>query len=267
MVYERIYHEAGAQHRDAHAVFRAGAADRGAGKRPVERDSLYQPVRETFDDLPPEPRCGRGAASGGARRMKLGPDSLDQLLPGLWRDRPGAGARARRAGERDRRPSSTICWPRASWTSSVVSAVEYARNAAAYHLLPDLAITCDGPVHSVKLFSRRPVAELDGPHHAADRIVAGHRCCCWSCSAATAGASRPGSPRCGPKRRDLESLGGLAARSGAGHRRRGAACWRRGAYTRCEVDLGERVEGLDRAALRLRRLGRAARRRARRRFK
>nr|MBA3258710.1 menaquinone biosynthesis protein [Gemmatimonadales bacterium] len=45
---------------------------------------------------------------------------------------------------------------------SVVSAVEYARSAAAYHLLPDLAITCDGPVHSVALFSRRPVAELDG---------------------------------------------------------------------------------------------------------
>jgi chorismate dehydratase len=45
---------------------------------------------------------------------------------------------------------------------SVVSAVEYARNAAAYHLLPDLAITCDGPVHSVALFSRRPVEALDG---------------------------------------------------------------------------------------------------------
>ncbi len=45
---------------------------------------------------------------------------------------------------------------------SVVSAVEYARNAAAYHLLPDLAISCDGPVHSVALFSKRPVHELDG---------------------------------------------------------------------------------------------------------
>jgi chorismate dehydratase len=45
---------------------------------------------------------------------------------------------------------------------SVVSAVEYARNAAAYHLLPDLAITCDGPVHSVALFSKRPVKELSG---------------------------------------------------------------------------------------------------------
>lgn len=44
---------------------------------------------------------------------------------------------------------------------SVVSAVEYARDAAAYHLLPDLAISCDGPVHSVMLFSRRPVTELN----------------------------------------------------------------------------------------------------------
>jgi len=43
---------------------------------------------------------------------------------------------------------------------SVVSAVEYARNAAAYHLLPDLAISSDGPVQSVCLFSRRPAEEL-----------------------------------------------------------------------------------------------------------
>ena len=45
---------------------------------------------------------------------------------------------------------------------SAVSAVEYARNAAAYHLLPDLAITCDGPVHSVALFSKRPIEDLSG---------------------------------------------------------------------------------------------------------
>lgn len=45
---------------------------------------------------------------------------------------------------------------------SAVSAVEYARNAGAYHLLPDLAITCDGPVHSVAVFSKRPVEELNG---------------------------------------------------------------------------------------------------------
>jgi chorismate dehydratase len=45
---------------------------------------------------------------------------------------------------------------------SVVSAVEYARDAASYHLLPDLAISADGAVHSVALFSKRPVEELDG---------------------------------------------------------------------------------------------------------
>ena len=45
---------------------------------------------------------------------------------------------------------------------SVVSAVEYARNAGAYHLLPDIALSCDGPVRSVALFSQRPVEELDG---------------------------------------------------------------------------------------------------------
>lgn len=45
---------------------------------------------------------------------------------------------------------------------SVISAVEYARDAESYDLLPDLAISCDGPVHSVALFSRRPIADLDG---------------------------------------------------------------------------------------------------------
>jgi aminodeoxyfutalosine synthase len=55
VVYERIYHEAG-----AHTAMHLPYMDlvrliRGAGKRPVERDSLYQPVRESFDEPPPEP--------------------------------------------------------------------------------------------------------------------------------------------------------------------------------------------------------------------
>jgi chorismate dehydratase len=45
---------------------------------------------------------------------------------------------------------------------SVVSAVEYARDAARYLLLPDLAISCDGPVRSVLLLARRPAGDLDG---------------------------------------------------------------------------------------------------------
>ncbi len=44
---------------------------------------------------------------------------------------------------------------------SAVSAVEYARAAHLYHLLPDLAISSDGPVHSVALFSRKPVEDLN----------------------------------------------------------------------------------------------------------
>jgi chorismate dehydratase len=45
---------------------------------------------------------------------------------------------------------------------SVISAVEYAREASRYLLLPDLAITSDGPVRSVLLFSHKPAEELDG---------------------------------------------------------------------------------------------------------
>jgi chorismate dehydratase len=45
---------------------------------------------------------------------------------------------------------------------SVISAVEYARDTARYLLLPDLAISCDGPVRSVMLFSRVPATALSG---------------------------------------------------------------------------------------------------------
>ena len=43
---------------------------------------------------------------------------------------------------------------------SVVSAIEYARAPERYVLLPDLAISCDGPVRSVLLMSRVPAPEL-----------------------------------------------------------------------------------------------------------
>lgn len=45
---------------------------------------------------------------------------------------------------------------------SVISAVAYAEHAARLLLLPDLAISSDGPVRSVMLFSHRPPAELGG---------------------------------------------------------------------------------------------------------
>ena len=45
---------------------------------------------------------------------------------------------------------------------SVISAIEYARHAKDLVLLPDLAISCDGPVRSVALFSKRAVGRLGG---------------------------------------------------------------------------------------------------------
>ena len=61
VVYERVYHEAGA-HTDMHMPYhRLVEMIRGAGKRPVERDSFYRPVRDTFDDLA-EPALAGAAA-------------------------------------------------------------------------------------------------------------------------------------------------------------------------------------------------------------
>ena len=45
---------------------------------------------------------------------------------------------------------------------SVISAVEYARHAKDLVLLPGLAISCDGPVRSVMLFSKTDACQLDG---------------------------------------------------------------------------------------------------------
>jgi aminodeoxyfutalosine synthase len=61
VVYERVYHEAGA-HTQMHMPYlELVRLIRGAGNRPVERDSLYRAVREEFDDPPPEPTFRRGA--------------------------------------------------------------------------------------------------------------------------------------------------------------------------------------------------------------
>lgn len=62
VVYERIYHEAGATTAMHMPYLGLVELIRGAGKRPVERDSLYQAVRESFDDLDPA-APGVGAAA------------------------------------------------------------------------------------------------------------------------------------------------------------------------------------------------------------
>ncbi len=53
VIYERVYHEAGARTQMHMPYLGLVGLIRDAGRRPVERDSLYQPVRETFDDPPP----------------------------------------------------------------------------------------------------------------------------------------------------------------------------------------------------------------------
>jgi aminodeoxyfutalosine synthase len=55
VVFERIYHEAGARTDLGMPYMSLVELIRGAGRRPVERDSLYQVVRDEFDEPPPEP--------------------------------------------------------------------------------------------------------------------------------------------------------------------------------------------------------------------
>jgi aminodeoxyfutalosine synthase len=63
VVYERVYHEAGAR-TDMHLQYMdLVQLIRGAGKQPVERNSLYQPVRDQFDDFEPDPVTGQGASA------------------------------------------------------------------------------------------------------------------------------------------------------------------------------------------------------------
>lgn len=54
VVYERIYHEAGAHTAMLMPYEQLVRLITGAGKRPVERNSLYESVRENFDDLAPD---------------------------------------------------------------------------------------------------------------------------------------------------------------------------------------------------------------------
>jgi aminodeoxyfutalosine synthase len=62
VVFERIYHEAGAQTDMGMHYGDLVGMIRGAGKRPVERNSLYEAVRENFDELlPGELVAGAGA--------------------------------------------------------------------------------------------------------------------------------------------------------------------------------------------------------------
>lgn len=63
VVFERIYHEAGARTQmHLHYMDLVGLI-RGAGKQPIERNSLYENVRDNFDGMEPDPDLGPGATA------------------------------------------------------------------------------------------------------------------------------------------------------------------------------------------------------------
>ena len=216
VVFERVYHEAGAETPMWLSYDQIVSLIRGAGKEPVERDSLYQTVR-TFEDYVPgstappsrtegpegptfhiehratagRPRRSRRTSQvsddfevcsaraftpsvcsalhvcerDSARRkltMKVGRIGYINCYPVYGAiDRGGVDA-CRRSSSRGRRLSSNELLVAGELDVSVISAIEYARHAKDLVLLPNLAISCDGPVQSVALFSKVPVTELDG---------------------------------------------------------------------------------------------------------
>ncbi len=152
VVKERIYHEAGAHTAQGMSLDEILRLIRGAGRVPdrarlvLQRDShLRRRAARAAGGV--AVRVGRIAYVNcypvyGAIDRGIVP--LDaELVSGV----PSALNRAIRASELD---------------ISVVSAVEYANDAEKYLLLPDLAISCDGPVRSVMLFSHEPAPSLHG---------------------------------------------------------------------------------------------------------
>jgi aminodeoxyfutalosine synthase len=59
VVFERIYHDAGARTQRGMAYYDLVQLIIGAGRHPVERNSLYESLRDNFDDLAPPERLAR----------------------------------------------------------------------------------------------------------------------------------------------------------------------------------------------------------------
>ena len=222
VVYERIYHEAGA-HTDMHMPYlELVRLIRGAGQAPG-RARQPLPVRARAVRR----AAARAIAPAGRRHCPwCTPHEARAASPGSTAIR---STEPSTAAWSTCRPSS--CTGTASELNdllaagelevSVVSAVEYARNAAAYHLLPDLAITCDGPVHSVALFSRRPGRGADGADRPRDRLVAHVGPAARPALPPPLGGRARASPPPAPKRPTC-SLAGLPHEARARHRRCGA---------------------------------------------
>ena len=154
MVREKIYHEAGAHTAQAMTLDEILRADSrsGAGARWSAIRSTTSCARSTTAPADATAALSACASDGSptstairstARSTAASCRCRRELVDGV----PTALNRAMAAGTLD---------------VSVISAVEYARDADAYLLLPDLAISCDGPVRSVLLFSKRPARTSQG---------------------------------------------------------------------------------------------------------
>ena len=189
VVFERVYHEAGAGTPMWLSYDEIVGLIRGAGRVPVERDSLYQTVR-TFEDWVPGLAVVRPQGPEGPtfridhRRQTRAKKHALPIVTDPGR-KPGANKfRLGRIGyincypvygAIDRgvvpAPGDLVTGTPAELNDllvageldvSVISAIEYARHARDLVLLPDIAISSDGPVRSVILYSRVPAGQLDG---------------------------------------------------------------------------------------------------------
>ena len=199
---------------------------RGAGKRPVERDSLYQPVRDQFDDPPPEPSLRRGRrAAGGARRMRLGRIPWINCYPVYGAIDRGLVPRAGRAGHRHRvRAERSAGRGRARGQRGLRGRVRPQRGRATI-CCPTSRSPATGRCTAWRSSPGGRSTELDGPHGAASprssrtsvlllELLCRHR---W-------GVTPQLRDRAAPRPRTSTRSRGLPHDARARHRRRRAAC-------------------------------------------
>src|SRR6267154_2554823 len=266
VVFERVYHEAGAGTPMWLSYDQIVGLIRGAGKEPVERDSLYQTVRTFEDWVPTDP--GREPGVPGVRPRfqcsppwmppnETRPHRLYQLFSGLRRDRPGGGARSGGARHGHTRRAERPAGGRGARSE------RDQRGRVRPQRRPAAAPPRDRDHQRRTGAERGAVQQGSGgragrPHGAAHRLVAhrgGAARAVVPRRLARAAAFRAGPGRGARPRRP----GPPAARRRAGDRRRGAAA-RRAARLPPSRGPGRCVEALDRVAVRVRRVGGPARR-------
>ena len=122
VVREKIYHEAGAHTAQAMTPRRdRSQLIRGAGKIPAERDSFYNVLR-TFDD---DPHASRGVT------MRVGRIPYINCYPVYGAIDRGIVALDAELVDGVPDGAQSRAWPQGTLDVSVVSAVEYARDARA----------------------------------------------------------------------------------------------------------------------------------------